>query len=113
MDRLRKLWKRDPLGVLGVAASSVSGILFIAPSTFGYSWPLFFQLSLDNRFSVDFGLLVVGISVDSYSAGSDSPIELQLWGFQDWFIAWEYEQRLPAIIAFTVLALTLLLVRRR
>ena len=113
MDRLRELWRSDRLGILGVAASCVSGILFIAPSTFGYSWPLFFQLSLDNRFSVDFGLLVAGFSVDIYPAGSNGPIELQMWGFQDWFTAWEYEQRLPAIIAFTVLALTLLLVRRR
>ena len=93
MDRLRELWKRDQLGVLGVASVIVAFLTWAFPV----------------RGMLNYGLLQTRVLPDY----------IQSFGYFENIVIWELQffwftsERQEVVVAFLALAFVLLLLRRR
>jgi hypothetical protein len=90
MLKLRKLWERDRLGVLGVGSAVMAFVLWALPLKKG-GW-------------IDFVELDFWETLEGSNLSGESP---------RYMLYWFTDARLPAIAAFLALALILLLLRRR
>lgn len=120
LKRLKRAWKRDRLGVLGVGSAVVAFVMLIAPpvTLLEHSgwWP--FSVSVSDFMNpkcepypttgLSLGVLFAQVTVWWCVGGTHSVAFVEALGWGVW-----WDERLPAIAAFLALAVILLLLRRR
>jgi hypothetical protein len=110
LERLKQAWKRDRLGVLGVSSAVVA---------FGlWAWPSLFYLGSGFCYTYETTPTMLGFTKCSQlGIGEVNNPTLWLNGYFDDYVLhldrWFQADRMPAASAFVVLAVILLLLRRR